>query len=881
MKGAQLLLGYLILSLLFSLGFAEPDWLSREWGYSKNISINSSVNVVDYQVKLEFPVSEYAGKMNGNGSDLRFFDDNGTALPFYVSDWRGNGTATVWVKVPELLVGVPKVITMYYGNPNAESMSNGEATFIFFESFENKTFKTPYRTSSVELNDSPDGGWVMMSYPGLKSGDGKTHFVGDTRYNFSTLNISLLNVEINVKMKDGNSSYTGKVGVIEQAVAVNDKDLGISLNTINTDTKYKDVNLFGIEMTWSAFFAQNLTHESLLNGIVRTPDWRTITITIGEGAFMTTYMDGQKLFSNQHYQLPKWLYLGDFKHSGDPIERSDEQKIARYRTYYDQLMLSRYIAKKPAVTFGAEFEYVNSKPVIVNISLPDEIVAYNSYNITVVATDADNDELNISSDHWLLQDMGSYFVLEPTVFDAGDYEANITVSDGIDFVIETINFTVKSGLVLIPEEAENDTLEPFVPAGIDGEDQVTADDVVPESETPVEETPDFTTLASITAIINGSSLEFDHSIFKWNALENEQRQKIVFEEGLPLGSSFDYLTSPALELFGTEYLIDVPASRAYADGSLAESKLVLLQGGMVALASGSAVQLPGGIQVVGLSGTNISDTAFVSFSFIVPQDDGSNKTYVTSMLGSNSMQEFDGGNIVVYVEFVGRVGDADYVARFAIGGPRLILESGKTIQSPDSGFEWRVDKLNGTGSGLLTLDVARIRPQVDEIIDGLVLNVSDQGPCESPSSLECSNRFTDVEKAVVLKILSVMATESIKSMPEAQKQRWRESAQKKSLGTRTREAVGSLGTRSRNAIVQTPGAASNLVSRVSEIEVKKPDFTMSEFTKTKAFVSRSGQAIGKLGSGIASKAAGLKSSIAVPKFTKTKAAVSNLAFWKK
>src|SRR3989338_4108034 len=231
-KGAQLLLGYLILSLLFSLGFAEPDWLSREWGYSKNISINSSVNVVDYQVKLEFPVSEYAGKMNGNGSDLRFFDDNGTALPFYVSDWRGNGTATVWVKVPELLVGVPKVITMYYGNPNAESMSNGEATFIFFEIFENKTFKTPYRTSSVELNDSPDGGWVMMSYPGLKSGDGKTHFVGDTRYNFSTLNISLLNVEINVKMKDGNSSYTGKVGVIEQAVAVNDKDLGISLNTI-------------------------------------------------------------------------------------------------------------------------------------------------------------------------------------------------------------------------------------------------------------------------------------------------------------------------------------------------------------------------------------------------------------------------------------------------------------------------------------------------------------------------------------------------------------------------------------------------------------------------------------------------------------------------
>jgi concanavalin A-like lectin/glucanase superfamily protein/uncharacterized protein DUF2341 len=63
-------------------------------------------------------------------SDLRFVDENDDELSYYFEFDN-----LVWVKVPELTESLETNITMYYGNPNTISHSNGELTFDFFDDF--------------------------------------------------------------------------------------------------------------------------------------------------------------------------------------------------------------------------------------------------------------------------------------------------------------------------------------------------------------------------------------------------------------------------------------------------------------------------------------------------------------------------------------------------------------------------------------------------------------------------------------------------------------------------------------------------------------------------------------------------------------------------
>lgn len=59
--------------------------------------------------------------------------------------------AIVWVKIPEIPASSTQTIYMYYGNPEASSLSNGEMTFDFFDDF--NTFNTSIwgKTSSTGI----------------------------------------------------------------------------------------------------------------------------------------------------------------------------------------------------------------------------------------------------------------------------------------------------------------------------------------------------------------------------------------------------------------------------------------------------------------------------------------------------------------------------------------------------------------------------------------------------------------------------------------------------------------------------------------------------------------------------------------------------------
>jgi len=145
-----------------------PDF--PDWGNKKTIMITnkitetsnatSTTDIVDYPIKIEI---NYLIGMNKDFSDTRFVDSDkpGIALKYwnesYSTDSDGNPTSAVfWVKVPKIPGTVSsgsgeKTIYMYYNNPSATYIGNGEDVFAWFDDFSTNR--------SLEYNQGGNVGW--------------------------------------------------------------------------------------------------------------------------------------------------------------------------------------------------------------------------------------------------------------------------------------------------------------------------------------------------------------------------------------------------------------------------------------------------------------------------------------------------------------------------------------------------------------------------------------------------------------------------------------------------------------------------------------------------------------------------------------------------
>lgn len=120
----------------------------------------------DFQTRV---VVAYDADMNADFSDLRFFDPVANKeLPYWIESKSDSSTATVWLKSR-----VSSTIHMYYGNPAATGMTNGSATFEFFDSFSGTTIDSSkwvtvnggYFSQNEQLISSGgSGGWNSGMY---------------------------------------------------------------------------------------------------------------------------------------------------------------------------------------------------------------------------------------------------------------------------------------------------------------------------------------------------------------------------------------------------------------------------------------------------------------------------------------------------------------------------------------------------------------------------------------------------------------------------------------------------------------------------------------------------------------------------------------------
>jgi Uncharacterized conserved protein len=93
-----------------------------------------------------------AGKMRSNCGDIRFTylntsDNKEYEIPYWIESRCNTANTIIWIKVPYIPANGNATVYMYYGNPDATSISNGSAVFDWFDDFSTNTISAYRRYS--------------------------------------------------------------------------------------------------------------------------------------------------------------------------------------------------------------------------------------------------------------------------------------------------------------------------------------------------------------------------------------------------------------------------------------------------------------------------------------------------------------------------------------------------------------------------------------------------------------------------------------------------------------------------------------------------------------------------------------------------------------
>jgi hypothetical protein len=168
--------------------YTEPEpshgaWGSEEtlyWQYRKSHIIQGSTAGSLYDYVLNITVYNTTGTDSGHivyvgdkarpdFGDIRFTDSSGKVLSYWIEE-IGSNYARFWVKIPNIPTSPDSTtIYMYYGNPDATSVSNGENTFLLFDDFPGTSLDTSkwqeWKQASASISVS-DGLLNLTSPPG-------------------------------------------------------------------------------------------------------------------------------------------------------------------------------------------------------------------------------------------------------------------------------------------------------------------------------------------------------------------------------------------------------------------------------------------------------------------------------------------------------------------------------------------------------------------------------------------------------------------------------------------------------------------------------------------------------------------------------------------
>ncbi|TFF97545.1 MAG: DUF2341 domain-containing protein, partial [Promethearchaeota archaeon] len=156
-------------SIFTSQGSSEQTWWNYSWQYRIPIDVRSRTGeLFNYQVRIELNLTAWyqEGYLNETGKDIRFVNSTDNELYFWIENMNiTGGNSTFWVRMPQFNEQ-DTTIFMYFGNANANTKSDIEATFIneidgtrgawhFEEGEGDIAYDTSGNNNNGTLNNSP------------------------------------------------------------------------------------------------------------------------------------------------------------------------------------------------------------------------------------------------------------------------------------------------------------------------------------------------------------------------------------------------------------------------------------------------------------------------------------------------------------------------------------------------------------------------------------------------------------------------------------------------------------------------------------------------------------------------------------------------------
>lgn len=132
-----------------------------QWRYKRTINIEHRAgNASDAVIPITFTGAtfDYA-KAKPNGTDIRFTAASGKltgdGLAYWIEQWNEQGETKIWVRVP--IKRGTTAIQMQYGNAQAQAVSSGDKTFLFFDDFDDGDYTKKWTNTSIGEVVEQDG----------------------------------------------------------------------------------------------------------------------------------------------------------------------------------------------------------------------------------------------------------------------------------------------------------------------------------------------------------------------------------------------------------------------------------------------------------------------------------------------------------------------------------------------------------------------------------------------------------------------------------------------------------------------------------------------------------------------------------------------------
>ena len=125
-----------LLTAFIALSFATQSYAQGclpGWQYQTPIDFYSSdtTQLNDYQVNIIVNTQALvtSGKLNPDGSDLRFIDACCNNVCFWIESGINTATTSIWVNVPQIPASGASTLYMVYGNVAGTDASDASCTF--------------------------------------------------------------------------------------------------------------------------------------------------------------------------------------------------------------------------------------------------------------------------------------------------------------------------------------------------------------------------------------------------------------------------------------------------------------------------------------------------------------------------------------------------------------------------------------------------------------------------------------------------------------------------------------------------------------------------------------------------------------------------------